>query len=300
MDGMANQFGWCRQENIEDWNFASIENTAGFYAIEPASRIINAMAAQYSIIFWTVQGAYVVEYKALPYIYTYSFLGQHTAPLSGMAPVAYSGTVMWPAADGFWRFDGTQVQPVVCAVLDWFQQTYDEKATRAYMARLVQRRQLRAVVVLPGQGLDRERHADHLQFPGEVVVDRQAQAHLRRARLDRRLPAHGLDRHHLPARARATSTPTSPSCRGSAPAFINIEGGVRDGDDEAARGRYRRRPRRGVLSALRHQGPLQERAGAHQGAEAAQRRAGSTTQGKIDYRISGRDFAVKMALAPAA
>ena len=64
--------------------------------------------AQYSIIFWTVQGAYVVEYKALPYIYTYSFLGQHTAPISGQAAVAYSGTVMWPAADGFWRFDGTR------------------------------------------------------------------------------------------------------------------------------------------------------------------------------------------------
>ena len=60
-DGVANHFGWCSQEDIEDWNFASVENTAGFYAIEPASRIINAMAAQYSIIFWTVQGAYTVE-----------------------------------------------------------------------------------------------------------------------------------------------------------------------------------------------------------------------------------------------
>jgi hypothetical protein len=134
MDGNSNMFGWCSQENIEDWDFSSVEYTAGFYSIEPASRIICAMAAQYSIIFWTVQGAYVVQYKALPYIYTYSYLGQHTAPLSGQAPVAYSGTVMWPAADGFWRFDGSQVQPVVCPILDWFQETYDEKATRAFMA----------------------------------------------------------------------------------------------------------------------------------------------------------------------
>ena len=133
MDGVTNQFGWCSQEDIEDWDFANIENTAGFYAIEPASTIINAEVAQYSIIFWTVQGAYIVEYKALPYIYTYSFLGQHTGPISGQAAVAYSGTVMWPAADGFWRFDGTNVQPVGCPILDWFQQTFDDKRARAYM-----------------------------------------------------------------------------------------------------------------------------------------------------------------------
>jgi len=133
MDGNTAQFGWCSQENIEDWDFLSTTNTAGFYAIEPASRIINAMAAQYSVIFWTVQGAYVIEYKALPYIYTYSYLGEHNSPISGMSPVAYAGTVMWPAADGFWRFDGSQVQPVECPILDWFQQIYDDKATRAYM-----------------------------------------------------------------------------------------------------------------------------------------------------------------------
>ena len=71
------KFAWCSQEDIEDWNFTSVENTAGFYSVEPASRIVNAMAAQYAIIFWTVQGAYVVEYHGLPFIYTYSFLGQH-------------------------------------------------------------------------------------------------------------------------------------------------------------------------------------------------------------------------------
>jgi hypothetical protein len=134
MDGQVNKFGWCSQENIDDWDFASTTNTAGFYTIEPASRIVDAVAAAYSIVFWTVQGAYAVQYKALPYVYTYSYLGQQTAPLSAQSAVAYSGTVMWPAADGFWRFDGSQIQSVPCPILDWFQEQYDPISTRAHMA----------------------------------------------------------------------------------------------------------------------------------------------------------------------
>src|SRR5215213_9995946 len=86
LGGDVNKFGWCDQENIDDWDFNSVENTAGFYSVEPANRIVCAMQAQYSIIFWTTSGAYVVEYKALPYVYTYSYLGQYTAPISGLAP----------------------------------------------------------------------------------------------------------------------------------------------------------------------------------------------------------------------
>lgn len=130
----VNSFGWCDQENIDDWNFTSIENTAGYYSVEPANRIVCAMQAQYAIIFWTTSGAYAVEYKALPYVYTYSYLGQYTAPISGLAPAVYSGTVMWPAQDGFWRFDGSQIQMVNCPILDWFQDTSDDVHTRLYMA----------------------------------------------------------------------------------------------------------------------------------------------------------------------
>jgi hypothetical protein len=134
MDGRVNKFGWCSQENIEDWNFALTTNTAGFYEVEPMSRIIDAQVARYTTIFWTVAGSYVVEYKALPYIYTYAYLGSHAGPLSGQAAAVFSGTVMWPALDGFWQFDGSAISQVPCSVLDWFQQNLDDRATRARMA----------------------------------------------------------------------------------------------------------------------------------------------------------------------
>ena len=134
MGGKVNKFGWCSQEDIEDWDFANTLNTAGFYEVEPMSRIIDAQVARYTVIFWTVQGAYVIDYKALPYIYTYAYLGSFAGPMSGQAAAVFSGTVIWPALDGFWQFDGSAVSQVTCPILDWFQQNYDDRATRAHMA----------------------------------------------------------------------------------------------------------------------------------------------------------------------
>ncbi len=127
------RFGWCSQENIEDWNFSSTTNTAGYYDIQPASRILAAEAVRGAIIFWTVQGAFVVSYRGLPYIYTYDHLGAYLGPLSGDAAATYPGGVIWPAADGFWQFDGNAIRQVSCSVLDWFQQTYDAVMTRENM-----------------------------------------------------------------------------------------------------------------------------------------------------------------------
>jgi hypothetical protein len=132
MGGKVNAFGWCDQENVEDWNFGDPLNTAGFYEVEPVSRIIDARVARYTTIFWTVQGTYVIEYKALPYIYTYSYLGAQAGPLSGLATAAFAGNIIWPAADGFWMFDGSSVTQVACPVLDWFQQTQNPLTTRMY------------------------------------------------------------------------------------------------------------------------------------------------------------------------
>jgi hypothetical protein len=134
IDGRVNKFGWCSQEQIEDWDFANTLNTAGFYEVEPLSRIIDAQVARYTVIFWTIQGAYVIEYKSLPYLYTFAYLGSFAAPLSGQAAAVFSGTVIWPSLDGFWQFDGSAVTQVPCGVLDWFQQHLDDRSSRAHMA----------------------------------------------------------------------------------------------------------------------------------------------------------------------
>ena len=134
MGGKYARFGWCSQENIDDWDFTSTVNTAGFYDIQPASRMVTAEAVRGAIIFWTVQGSFVVGYRGLPYIYTYDFLGAYLGPLSGDAAATFPGGVIWPTADAFWHFDGNTIRQVKCSVLDWFQQTYDFEMTRANMS----------------------------------------------------------------------------------------------------------------------------------------------------------------------
>jgi hypothetical protein len=310
--GGVNIFGWCSQEDIEDWTFSSVENTAGFYAIEPHSRIINAMVAQYSIIFWTVQGAYVVNYKALPYIYTYSYLGEYTAPISGQAPAAFSGTVMWPAPDGFWKFDGASVQQVACPILDWFQQTYDDKATRAYMGGWFNGFNSELWWCFPRKALPGETPPNHTNT---LIVYNFLEKWWSIGKLNRTCGVPGSIRGY-PLMASETTVyrherghvyPGLTELPWIRSGFFGIENGTvmattrqllvdTDADLDtvsyqlfATKGRYRNAPERTKGPKV----PLYR--WAHPKSEANWR----GDQGKIDYRISGRDFSVKMQmLAP--
>jgi hypothetical protein len=127
MGGNYYSFGWCSQEDIETWAPTDL-NTAGSYEMAPGERILDARVARYSIIFWTTGGAYGVYFKGLPYVYTYEHLGKYSAPLSSGAAAVYAGNVMWPSSDGFWMYDGNSISTVPCSVLDWFQQTYSQRA----------------------------------------------------------------------------------------------------------------------------------------------------------------------------
>jgi hypothetical protein len=311
--GGTNIFGWCSQEDIDDWNFLSVENTAGFYAIEPHSRIINAMAAQYSIIFWTIEGAYVVNYKALPYIYTYSFLGQYTAPISGQAPAAYSGIVMWPAPDGFWRFDGSSIAQVPCPILDWFQQTYDDAATRSYMGGWYNGFTSELWWCFPHKPLPGEPAASH---PDTLIVYNFQEKWWSIGKLRRVCGYPGSIRGY-PIMASETTVyrherghvyPDCPDLPWIRSGYFGIENGTvmattkqllvdTEADLDtvsyqlfAAKGRYKDAPERTKGPKV----PLYR--WIHPKTSDTMWRGG---QGKIDYRISGRDFSVKMQmLAP--
>jgi hypothetical protein len=42
--------------------------------------------------------------------------------------------VIWPALDGFWKFDGSAITMIPCPIFDWFQQNMHTKVTRFFMA----------------------------------------------------------------------------------------------------------------------------------------------------------------------
>jgi hypothetical protein len=120
-----NRFSWCAQELIEDWSYADITSTAGFYEMQPAQPFLTAVVTRYGILAFTVTSAYSIQYAGVPYVYTYNFLGYYNAPVAGGAITQASSRAIWYASDGFWQFDGSTISPLECPILDWIQQTVD-------------------------------------------------------------------------------------------------------------------------------------------------------------------------------
>lgn len=126
--GQFNREAWCSQENIEDWNYASVTNTAGFYDIEPASPIIAASKAGDEIIFFTAAGdVFVNRYIGIPYIYSYEKIGNGSVPISPNSIEDTPIGCIWPTFNGFWKYDAGNMVPVKCNVWTWI--TKDANAT---------------------------------------------------------------------------------------------------------------------------------------------------------------------------
>lgn len=130
MGGIPNQFGWCDEEDIEDWNFATVASKAGKYLVEPASPIVSARRTRGGIIFHTARKAYIINHIGLPFVYNYDELTDGGTPISGASIVDTAGGTFWPSASGFWTFNGTSVQPVPCPVWNWISNDVDQVYTR--------------------------------------------------------------------------------------------------------------------------------------------------------------------------
>lgn len=121
MGGEYNGFGWCHQEDIENWAFTDPLSMAGRYWIEPAGPIVAARAARSGVLIFTPIGTYHSRYLALPYVYSLDPLGRRALPITAQSVVGTADFVVWPSRDGFWTFDGSTISPLDCDVFDWMQ-----------------------------------------------------------------------------------------------------------------------------------------------------------------------------------
>ena len=127
MGGDYARFGWCDQEDVENWLFTDITSMAGYYSIEPAGPIIAARATRFGVIIFLPDAIYHSRYLGVPYVYSLEFIGKHSAPLTDASLVVSADTVMWPAPDAFWVWNGSTIQPMDCDILDWFQRTINDR-----------------------------------------------------------------------------------------------------------------------------------------------------------------------------
>jgi hypothetical protein len=130
--GNAFRFGWCDQEDYTDWNFADVANQAGFYDIQPSSPFITAIAGRYGVLFFTAKQAFILYYSGLPYVYSYTQIGDNCTPWSPNSLISTAAQTAWISEQGLWTFDGTNITPVPCPVMPWVLKTLDLGMVREY------------------------------------------------------------------------------------------------------------------------------------------------------------------------
>ena len=118
MNGNFGDIGWCDQEDINDWNFSDITNTAGAYTVDPLSPIVAVRLSAAGILVFTPAMTHVLDYISLPYIYRIRPVARVPIPISAASVSSTPDGVIWISIEGFWLWDGNAVNVVPCPVWD--------------------------------------------------------------------------------------------------------------------------------------------------------------------------------------
>jgi hypothetical protein len=129
--GSFRRFAWCDQENFNAWNFTNITSQAGYLDVEPASPIITAKNTPQGTLFWTATTCYVVAFLGAPYIYNYTEIAKACTPWSPQSVAAATSMTLWMSAQGMFSYNGSWVQPVPCAVRTWIEDNVDPTNVRS-------------------------------------------------------------------------------------------------------------------------------------------------------------------------
>lgn len=129
MGGNFADFGWCSEEDIEDWDFADPLNTAGMFTVDPFSPIVAAHSSAMGISVHTPAMTHFVEYLGLPYVYRYRPIGKVPVPISAASMSSIPEGIVWITVEGFWMFNGTAVDTIACPIWDSISENMDFSRT---------------------------------------------------------------------------------------------------------------------------------------------------------------------------
>jgi hypothetical protein len=108
---------WSDVGNNTSWT-ATATNQAGSYRLPRGSKIIGGLAAQLSIMVWTDEGLWLMQYIGPPLVYSFTQVGQKCGLIAPKAAAATPGGFFW-MDPGFNIYAyGGAVEPVPCLVRD--------------------------------------------------------------------------------------------------------------------------------------------------------------------------------------
>lgn len=117
-------FRWCDQENILNWDEASLTGTAGSLPLSRGSRFISAVSAQQEIVAWTDQAMYSIRYLGGELIYGADMITDFSDILGMKAATIYDSSVFWMGRSGFYAYTGS-VSKIPCDVWDYVSSRLD-------------------------------------------------------------------------------------------------------------------------------------------------------------------------------
>jgi hypothetical protein len=127
VNGEARRIAWCSRENINDWNFASTTNTAGFIDIQTPGIITGLSKVREGILVFTTADVWIVRFIGFPFIYGVERIATHAAPISPQAIVPFEGRAVWMAREGFFLYDAGVIRPLPSEVVDFVYSSIDRE-----------------------------------------------------------------------------------------------------------------------------------------------------------------------------
>lgn len=129
--GVFNRVLWCDEENINNWDIASVSSKAGDYYMQPASNIVTACTAADDILLFTEDNrGYNLKYIGTPYIFSLEPFEAESCPLSSDAIIEFSNSAIWASNSGMWTFASNTTVPIECPLWDWVISNMDLQQAR--------------------------------------------------------------------------------------------------------------------------------------------------------------------------
>jgi hypothetical protein len=113
-----NLIRWSDSGDYTDFT-PSATNQAGSFQIPSGSYNVAGLAVGLGALVWTDLDCWSMVYDGLPFVFAINRVATQCAPMSMRCPNVLANAIMWPAIRGFFRYDGSGVNPFPCPVWDF-------------------------------------------------------------------------------------------------------------------------------------------------------------------------------------
>lgn len=119
---------WCDVNNYSVW-IGQITNQAGSFRLATGSKIVGALVASQSLLFWTDIGLWTAQYVGPPYVYSFNQIGWGCGLIAQKAAGTFNGVTFWMSQSRFFTLTSEGVIPLVCPIWDVVFQDLDKGNT---------------------------------------------------------------------------------------------------------------------------------------------------------------------------